>query len=918
MLDITKSHSPEAAIQYYDTALKITDYYAKEVGIWGGKGAELLGLDGEVTRKQFSAVVQNRDPNTGKRLTQRTNTIRKEDGKKVSNRRAMYDATFGVPKSISVYLGIHDDMVLKRLIWDAVEKCMEEMQRRMETRVRKEYAQENRVSPNLVYAKFVHTESRPVEGIPDPHYHVHVAIMNATLDEVEKEWKALEIGNTIGDRTFYDAYFNHALAKSMVENGYGIRRTENNFELSTVSRVLIDKFSRRTKQIEQYAKDKRIVLEARARALMIKSGIGFSDAWAKVIGNLGVSTREKKDTAIHKNREELKAHWWNEMTPEERRSLDPKMVKSAGAIARENLLEPDIAKELAIKHLFEQVSVKRELHIAAMLLRRGIAKVSVQDAVDWVKKDARFIPVANGRWTTRSVRNAEQAMINMACRGRGQYDALGLGKTWYATYPTKDDEGQCEAIRHLLESKDFMASVRGPAGSGKTQFMRTSVHAIEMLSGKHICVLAPSSSAVEVLRKQGFENADTLQMFQWSDKTRERVKGQIIWVDEAGFISIQQMVELQEFALKNGCRLILSGDTKQHHGVERGDALRILEDRGAIDQAALTKIYRQTIPELREAIQDLSQGRTALGFDKLDKFGVVEEVEDAKGRHQQIAHKYVDSINEGKTCLVIAPTHEECGEIADAVGLIRRSKGGLIPAIYIERLKRLNLTDSQKSDAITYAPGQIIEFHKITKGANREGKFKSGEQWEVVSQGSAGEGPQLSQGGNRRKTLPIAHAKNFSVYERRRLNVSVGDCIRFTQNCTYYDRKFSNNEVRTITGMTENEIQLDKGKINLSKPLHVDQGIAITSHASQGKTVDQVIVSVPVKAFSQVNEAQFYVSMSRARSQMILMTDSKAALREAVCRPSKRLSWSDIVHPTFGRTRNGEEIKRAMEKGYTR
>ena len=31
--------------------------------------------------------------------------------------------------------------------------------------------------------------------------------MNATFDEVEKEWKALEVGNTEGDRTFYEAHF---------------------------------------------------------------------------------------------------------------------------------------------------------------------------------------------------------------------------------------------------------------------------------------------------------------------------------------------------------------------------------------------------------------------------------------------------------------------------------------------------------------------------------------------------------------------------------------------------------------------------------------------------------------------------------------------------------------------------------------
>ena len=72
--------------------------------------------------------------------------------------------------------------------------------------------------------------------------------------------------------------------------------------------------------------------------------------------------------------------------------------------------------------------------------------------------------------------------------------------------------------------------------------------------------------------------------------------------------------------------------------------------------------------------------------------------------------------------------------------------------------------------------------------------------------------------------------------------------------------------------------------------LHVDQGISVTSHASQGKTVDNVIVSAPVAAFAQVSQAQLYVSMSRARRSMHLLTDCKEALREAVCRPSERIS----------------------------
>jgi ATP-dependent exoDNAse (exonuclease V) alpha subunit len=69
----------------------------------------------------------------------------------------------------------------------------------------------------------------------------------------------------------------------------------------------------------------------------------------------------------------------------------------------------------------------------------------------------------------------------------------------------------------------------------------------------------------------------------------------------------------------------------------------------------------------------------------------------------------------------------------------------------------------------------------------------------------------------------------------------------------------------------------------------------VTSHAAQGKTFDRVIVSVPIESFSQANEAQFYVSMSRAREAMHLFTDSKAALREAVAKPSSRLSPLELI-----------------------
>jgi ATP-dependent exoDNAse (exonuclease V) alpha subunit len=135
------------------------------------------------------------------------------------------------------------------------------------------------------------------------------------------------------------------------------------------------------------------------------------------------------------------------------------------------------------------------------------------------------------------------------------------------------------------------------------------------------------------------------------------------------------MLDLQEFAVAHDCRLIVTGGTKQHHSVQWGDALRILERSSVIAQAELTKIYRQRIPQLREAIEDLNKGRTAEGFDKLDKFGAIQEIAGDAGRLATIAEKQIEALQAQRSSLIIAPTHFECRAITGAVRQAMKEKG---------------------------------------------------------------------------------------------------------------------------------------------------------------------------------------------------------------------------------------------------
>jgi len=95
-----------------------------------------------------------------------------------------------------------------------------------------------------------------------------------------------------------------------------------------------------------------------------------------------------------------------------------------------------------------------------------------------------------------------------------------------------------------------------------------------------------------------------------------------------------------ELARDNGCRLVLAGDTREHHSVKRGDALRSLEQSGAVSQAILDKNYRQRNPKLRAAIDDIANGKGCQGFDQLDGLGVVREFKDPAERRERLVQAH--------------------------------------------------------------------------------------------------------------------------------------------------------------------------------------------------------------------------------------------------------------------------------------
>ncbi len=210
MLVIGKSASVAAAKEYFERSLRVGDYYAEGqeiAGTWHGLAATRLGLSGALTRAEFSALLENRHPLTGEKLKVRMAHV------------PGMDFTFTAPKSVSLLYGITGDKRIAEAMRLAVIEAMAAVERDMKTRVRSGGRETDRITGNMAWGEFLHKTGRPVDGIPDPHLHVHAYVMNVTWDPVEGRYKAAQIGDLKGEATYYEAVFHNALARGPVAIG---------------------------------------------------------------------------------------------------------------------------------------------------------------------------------------------------------------------------------------------------------------------------------------------------------------------------------------------------------------------------------------------------------------------------------------------------------------------------------------------------------------------------------------------------------------------------------------------------------------------------------------------------------------------------------------------------------------------------
>ena len=874
---------------YLDNHLCANDYYAEGESVsgqWQGQLAARLGLvEGQTIQAgdtAFRRLRENVNPATGEKLTQRN----------VEGSIRFFDFQCSAQKSVSVLHALTGDERLAGAHDRAAAHAFAELESFAACRVRAgaaAWSQDTRATGNLCAAVFRHDASRAL----DPQLHTHFVVTNATWDDRQQRMVALESCEMVKAIRYAGKVYQNELAREVQGLGYQVEQSRNDkgmvegFEIQGVSLAVRQRFSKRRAEVE-----------AGIAAFEKAKGRTPSAAEISVITR---QTRTEKMAEI--STPAVRAAQAAQLTTVEREALQtltvaarqrgPLLDGSNGTARTDEPTREQAALGAAVAHRFERASVLKGHEVLAEALNADLGKLDLQKLKAEVRagsaglvpleKDGAGHDTLSARFATGRGIALEKWSVGFVNRTQGACAALLPGRVPVAEWLSEE---QKEAVRFVGASRDQVMAIRGVAGAGKTTLLKELDG--HLATAKHnLLYLAPTASAVKVLQSEGFTKATTVS--EYLAKTQDRAmpaewKDAVIVVDEAGLASNKQGASLLGLADKERQRVVFVGDSRQHASVEAGDFLRVLESHSKLATCELKDIRRQTATDYNQAVRLLASGQAAAGMERLDGLGWIKEeqadyLRAAAGEYLRLTATAKPKEN----VLCVAPTWAENHELTKHVRESLHVAGQLGEARTMAVLDPLGWTVQQKEVAANYRSGQMVTFNRDVKGSFRKGQTLAVERVEG--------GKVFLVGG---KALDLGKAAFFDVAARRGIELAAGDKILLRAN----DKKAGlvNGDVLTVKSIAADGcIQTKEGKILPSTYRQFTHGYVVTSHKSQGRTANHVVV-----AAARLDCKAAYVACSRGRQSCTVFTPEKEKLFAGLPRSADRQAALDVLREWEG------------------
>lgn len=276
----------------------------------------------------------------------------------------------------------------------------------------------------------------------------------------------------------------------------------------------------------------------------------------------------------------------------------------------------------------------------------------------------------------------------------------------------------------------------------------------------------------------------------------------VMIVDEAGMIGTRQWGELLAYVEKSGAKVIAVGDDHQFKAIEAGDFFRALKTQAgeAGRLFTLETIRRQKEPWMRDASKHLAELEIHTALSLYEQRGHVHAT-DACTMDIDVSHAYVERVMRGEKGLVLAFTNHQTHQLNQTM---RR------------HLKEKGMLDDKTAFTLWDKPfnlGDTLVFLKNEKKnvslVNQDGEI-----------------------------LPHAFIKNGT----RGTLESVNDQGHVIVRLNAHQRAVFDPKIYTA----------------------VDYGYAVTTHKSQGQTVDFTIIA----ASKHMDAKGLYVAMTRHKNDV--------------------------------------------------
>ena len=592
-----------------DVARTPADYYAgrgEAPGEWAGRGAPLLGLNGEVDAEAM-AVLYGRfvDPRTVGQidasgaalpelvLGRRVSVRHRADGTTAAPV-AAFDVTFSPSKSVSVLWATASDLRVRQVVVECHEQAVTEALEYLEHtagHARTGLNGTGRIDTHgLVVARFRHRTARATASndeagaVADPQLHTHCAVLNRVrgLDGV---WRTLDskavYRNAHAAGALYGAVLERELSARLVVSWQAPDGRVPMREVAGVPHRLVTLWSTRRRQ----------VLASYERTVAAwQVATGRTPTRAERAGLLDAATLRSRAPKRH-GHVDLHEAWQSQMAPGEQAQIDRVVAGHVRADAG-RLPEGSTALLAAVERgLHEQRAWWHRAHVFAEIARliENPTRQRVDAEVDRFLADCIVIDPdpegASARWeatkyTSTSILAAERRVL----------DCLDQPASWQATAPSTNGRlgaDQREAVDAITAGRSQVSVVIGPAGAGKTTLLAAVANTCAA-ARRPVLVMALSAAAARVVSDETGLPASTIA--SWSDGGLALPADGLVIIDEASMVPTLTLDRVIATAARAGSRVALIGDYAQMSAPEAGGLLR---DLGAAPEAVhLTGVRR--------------------------------------------------------------------------------------------------------------------------------------------------------------------------------------------------------------------------------------------------------------------------------------------------------------------------------------